>query len=295
MKECFSGTDISSSNAHKSSQTTSSIKNSTKVPGKVPNLSTTQNFRQKLWTSIEWLFNEEIYNVCQQVILLQKCVENIKTNEFLENNISVKTKFWEELEKLLETSFRECPIHISQCLQQSLPKLLAAARGLQTKLGNIFVFDSKIFKCMEAGYLEKIGTTFKSAFNGIDSPTQDLVDTFIRSASIEFSAALVDENLSVLAASVFSAVNKDFWNKIESQVKLGTDAEQVLDIPNAAQLQNINLANTVYYHNIQVKRMVSNLGNDFVNSVAAEKVLNDLKNGDTLILIILQQLIGMMK
>lgn len=54
--------------------------------------------------------------------------------------LDVEKKFWSNLEDLLKQSFADCPVHISQCLQQDLPKLLAAARGLQAKFGVKFVF-----------------------------------------------------------------------------------------------------------------------------------------------------------
>lgn len=66
----------------------------------------------------------------------------------------------------------------------------------------------------------------------------------------------------------------------------------MVDIPNAAQIQNITLANTIYYHNELVKRMVDNLGANFSNTTAKDKILNDLSKGKTLTLAIIQQLLG---
>lgn len=132
-------------------------------PGKTPTLTTSQNFRSKLWAALEWLFDEEIFGYCNQVleltgsyyrhsanriyqnslqiISLQKCFANIQTNELIEHQeTDIKKSFWKNLEDLLRSSFTDCPTHIGQCLQQDLPKLLAFARGLEVKFGTQFLF-----------------------------------------------------------------------------------------------------------------------------------------------------------
>lgn len=65
-----------------------------------------------------------------------------------------------------------------------------------------------------------------------------------------------------------------------------------IDIPNASQLQNISLANVVHYHNEQVRRLVQNLGSTFSQTEAADKIINDLSKGQTLVMTIIEQLIG---
>lgn len=286
IKECFAGSDITSVK----SKTIKSKQN--KGPGKITTIQSGLNFRQKLWSSIEWLFTEEIYNICQQVILFQKCIKSISLIDNDEKYSLLKEQFWNKLETLLEISFRDSPPHVAQCLQQSLPKLHAAVKTLQSKLDQSFKFSNDTFKSLEAGYLEKCGSTLKSSFVGTECPTEDSVDTFIRAASIELSAALVNENLCVLVADVCMSVNKDFWNKTESYIKLGTDSEQVIDVPNASQIQNITLANTIFYHNTAIKRMITNLGINFSKTNAAKKILENLKNDEVLVLSILQQLVG---
>lgn len=285
IKECFAGSDISSSKS-------ASSQSKNRGPGKIQTIQSSQNFRQKLWSSIEWLFTEEIYNICQQVILFQKCIKSINLIEENDKYSSLKENFLKKLESLLEQSFRDSPSHVAQCLQQSLPKLHAAIKSLQSKLDQNVKFGNETFKSLEAGYLEKCGSTLKASFAGTECPTEDSVDTFIRAASIELSAAMVNENLCDLIADVCVSVNKDFWNKTESYIKLGTDAQQVIDIPNAAQIQNTSIANTIFYHNTSIKRMISNLGSNFSNTNAAKKIIENLKDGEVLVCTILQQLLG---
>lgn len=81
-----------------------------------------------------------------QIILLQKSISQIaQPNTFtVDTSIDVEIKFWNILENLLTQSFSDCAPHISQCLQQGLPKLLGMARNVQVKFGTKFVFRYNI-------------------------------------------------------------------------------------------------------------------------------------------------------
>lgn len=73
---------------------------------------------------------------------MQNCLGNIQNVTIGESEMfeDIEIKFWANLENLLKTSFSDCAVHISQCLQQDLPKLMASARALQSKFGTKFVF-----------------------------------------------------------------------------------------------------------------------------------------------------------
>lgn len=58
--------------------------------------------------------------------------------------------------------------------------------------------------------------------------SQESVDSLIEAANNELSAAMIDNRLSMLVAAAFTACNKDFWTKIEANIKLGTDSQQVV-------------------------------------------------------------------
>lgn len=143
--------------------------------------------------------------------------------------------------------------------------------------------------------MEKCATNLKFSYSESGNcPNNDDIDNLIRTASSELSAAFVDTHLCLLVANVFNACNKDFWVKIESQVKLGTDSQQVVDTLNSSQIVNISLANTIFYHNECVNRMIINMGSNFGNSIAAQNILNELNYGKTLAFAIIQQLIESM-
>lgn len=67
IKECFSGTSVSALSSKKPTQR--ETKAAVRGPGKTPTLTTSQHFRTKFWSAIEWLFDEEIYGYCSQVFL----------------------------------------------------------------------------------------------------------------------------------------------------------------------------------------------------------------------------------
>lgn len=305
LKECFSGTDISAFNSTADKVSSASSLNnrspgggtslSNRGPGKTPLLTTTQNFRAKLWKSLHWLIYDELYEYCEQIILLRKSLDEVnQLSRVSSNEISIEKKFWKSVEDLLRKSFKECSAHISQALQEGLSKLLSSARGLQARLGSTFVFDDSIFEPLEVGYLTKCAANMKSCLAGVDLPSNETVDTFIRVASTELSAAMVDVKLANSVANVFNSCSKDFWSKMEAQIKLGTDSKQVVDIPNIPQTQNINLANILFYHSDSVKRMIWNLGENFCRSEPAETVMKSLQQGERLVQAILQQLMDSM-
>lgn len=315
LKECFAGVDVSKlrANESQSSKEKNARGGKSRGPGKTPTLTTSQHFRVKFWTAIEWLFNEEIYNYWKQLCVLEKCLEDVRQSPVASENFqsaNIKQRFWNDLESLLRTSFANSASHISQCLKQDLPKLLGSVRLLQNKIGNKFTFSENVFESLDSGYLEKCAMNLKAPLAGTDMPTSTAVDSFIQAAQIELSAAMIDDRLSLLVAAAFTAVNKDFWTKIEAHVKLGTDSKQVVgefddyiftlniyslnfvsDVPNAAQIQNITLANTVFYHSVMVRKMIQNLGNTFASSLAAQKITESLSHGTKLNKTIIHQLI----
>lgn len=68
IKECFAGTDVASSlSSKKPTKEFKEPKSALRGPGKTPTLTTSQNFRSKLWAALEWLFDEEIFGYCNQV------------------------------------------------------------------------------------------------------------------------------------------------------------------------------------------------------------------------------------
>lgn len=78
----------------------------------------------------------------------------------------------------------------------------------------------------DTGKVAHVGQFFKIA--DVSFELQESVDGLIEAAKIELTAAMIDNRLAMLVAAAFTACNKDFWTKIEANIKLGTDSQQVV-------------------------------------------------------------------
>lgn len=250
------------------------------------------NFRIKLWQAVEWLFLDEFHGFCMQITFLQRCLLSLPlTEDCIDLAKTIDKQFWSSLEKELVDYFANAQPHIQQALKQGLPKLLSIARALENKIESKFVFSENAFVSLEAGYLEKCANSLKAVVTDVDFPNQDIIDAIVRVASTELNAAIVDERLTRQVTAVICATNKDLWNRIERNVKLGGDTQQVLDNPNASQSQNITLANIVFYHHEAITRLIHNLGPKFSSSDSAAELRQSLHDGRTITLTVMQQLI----
>uniref|UniRef100_A0AAG5DIM5 Conserved oligomeric Golgi complex subunit 5 n=1 Tax=Anopheles atroparvus TaxID=41427 RepID=A0AAG5DIM5_ANOAO len=294
IKESFAGTDVAKLRKTGASSPAKERHESRQMkgPGKAPALTNSSNFRTKLWLALEWLFLDEMYGHCAQLLFLQKCLLKLPLGDDYTLAKEFDRQFWDNLENLLIKSFKAAQSHVTQTLQQGLPKLLSLARGLETKVDHQFTFGEKVFSSLEAGYLEKCASNFKVALADIDFPNQEVIDALVRVASSELNAAIVDPRLVDLVTGVLCVSNKDLWNKIERNVKLGSETQQVLDNPNVSQSQNITLANIIHYHHEAINRLISNLGPKFASLEASKRLTSSLVEGRTITLAILQPLIA---
>lgn len=108
-------------------------------PGKPLGSTASQQFSRKFWTSLENLFDEEIFNCWKQINFLTKCLKKVvhqpsATNLF--ESVDIEKQFHDRLNELLRVSFTECPAHIRQCLVQDLPKLIRLTKQLHSKCEN---------------------------------------------------------------------------------------------------------------------------------------------------------------
>ncbi|KAH8248578.1 hypothetical protein KR032_001074 [Drosophila birchii] len=292
LKECFAGNDISVLN--KSPTHNVSKPAASRGPGKAPQLTTTQNFRAKFWKSLHWLLYDELYETCTQIKLLKTALEQINQFGYTSESSDqcIPQRFWQQVQQLLRKSFDECPQHVTQTLQEGLSKLLTSARGLEQRLSGEFQFDNELFAPLEVGYVSKCAANLKACLAGVDLPGNETVDNFIRVASTELSAALIDSRLTNSIANVFIACGKELCTKLEAQIKLGADSKQVVDLPNLQQQQNTQLANVLYYYKDSVRRMLGDLQVQFEKTpgTARENISRSLEQADLLIGTILQQI-----
>lgn len=61
---------------------------------------------------------------------------------------------------------------------------------------------------------------------------QEAVDSLIQTVEKEMKAASTDNRLLQSVTAIFIACNKDFWTKVEANIKFGGDSAQVFGKPN---------------------------------------------------------------
>lgn len=289
IKQCFNGADLATLQKTSIKGSPTTLKGSSgKLPGKVPTLTTSMNFRNKLLVALEWLFTDELYSYCEQAMAIHRCLKKV-TSGYISDNPSKDflQKFSKALCDLLKFSFEESPVHVLQNLQQSLPKLLSSFNSLQEKLSKEMELSKSIFSSLNSGYIEKCAANLKISSDNIN---EDVVDVMIKNATSELTVSLIDDDLLNSVISVLCACNQDFWSKVKANTKHGPDAEQVLSIPNAAQVQNINNANLIYHHQVGFEQLLMNIDLQKKNKSAFERVKKNVDDGRNITLSILQVL-----
>ncbi|CAO1437696.1 unnamed protein product [Diamesa hyperborea] len=293
IKQCFAGADLATlqKTSIKVTETTT-LKTQSKGPGKVQTLTTSLNFRTKLLVGIEWLFTDELFSYCEQALAIQRCLKKVTSGfigdsparEFLNN-------FSKSLSELLKNSFQDSQPHVLQNLQQNLPKLLASFNTLREKLSKEMEISKTIFSSLTSGYIEKCAGNLKISLSPTsDNITEDILDVMVKNATSELCVAQIDDDLCLSVIDVLCACNKDFWSKIKANIKLGTDAQQVIGIPNSVQIANINSANLIFHHSSAIEQMMVTLDLEKVNRNAFKRVKNNLSDGRSIIVSILSQL-----
>lgn len=150
-----------------------------------------------------------------------------------------------------------------------------------------------MYHSLHPGYVEKCSATLKASLNnGLDLPTEEHLDQFMRLTSTALNAALVDDQLLALVVSVVVSCNQDLTNRLEAQIKLGTDSTQIYDVPNGGQLQNIVICNLIHHHGQNLRRFVAD---ENKSPTAFENLLNSLQAGNKLAMTIVQQLMDAIK
>ncbi|EFA03811.1 Conserved oligomeric Golgi complex subunit 5-like Protein [Tribolium castaneum] len=234
----------------------------TKGPGRAT-LTTSQGFRNKIWSEIEKAFSEEIYQNCKQIKFLQTTVNNLNIQNI---DSDIATKFWTKLGNLLKSEIKNTSSAVQQMLEEDYPKLLKCFYEMCEKLKyDQFVFDRQVLEKCENSYLSsslnRLLDPAQSMFSSEgEVPSHDQIDSLIRVISTELSVALIEETLSEKICKNVSKSIKMFALKTEQQIETGPEAAQVIGgNANSGQQRNIQFANALYYFQVQIQRMLSNM------------------------------------
>lgn len=160
-----------------------------------------------------------------------------------------------------------------------------------------------MYHSLHPGYVEKCSATLKASLNnGLDLPTEEHLNQFMRLSSTALNASLVEDQLLALVASVVISCNQDLTNRLEAHIKLGTDSTQIYDVPNGGQLQNIVICNLIHHHGQNLRRFVADASQsvkggakDNKSPTAFDNLLNSLQAANKLTMTIVQQLLDAIK
>jgi conserved oligomeric Golgi complex subunit 5 len=290
IKQCFNGADLLT--LQKTSIKGSPLSTgSSRLPGKIPALSTSINFRTKLLTGLEWLFTDELFSYCEQTLAINQCLKRITSGYLIDNpSAGFLSKFSKAICNLLKTSFEESPVHVLQNLQQSLPNLLSFFNTLQAKVGKDIDLNKSIFSSLNNGYIEKCAANLKLPATADNILSEEVVDQMLKNATAELTVSLIDQDLLSSVVGILCACNNDLWTKVKSNIKTGSDAEQVLSMPNASQNVNINNANLIFHHQTKMEQMLVTLNLQKKDKFVYDRIKKNIEESKVITLSILNRL-----
>ncbi|KAF5281574.1 hypothetical protein FQA39_LY05109 [Lamprigera yunnana] len=261
-------------------------------PGRA-NLTSSQGFKNRVWSDLEKTFSEELYTQSKQIKFLQ---ETFTTLNLYTNLNDIASTFWNELCQCIVDEISNCSSAVQQMLQTDYPKLLKCFKDMVHKLNfDYFIFKRDILEKWENTYLSntlnKLLEPTQTMFNQENAPSHDQIDTLIRNITGEVSVALVEACLSEKMARNVSTCIRMFAVKTEQQLATGTEAAQVIaGTPNGSQQHNLQLANAMYYLRVQIERMLLNMKESL--SVKTLDIINEsIKGLDNLTSAIIHPLI----
>ncbi|XP_060527805.1 conserved oligomeric Golgi complex subunit 5 [Cylas formicarius] len=239
-----------------------SSSNKLKSSGSRITTSTSQEFRNKIWTELENSFADEMYNTCKQVKFLLVVVKEMH----LKNpDPELSSQFWKNLSQLLKEELTQSSPAVIQALEDDYPKLLKIYCEMIKKLNyDEFKFDPTILKTLENSYLSgslsRMSNPIQLMFSSENMPSQDGIDDLIRVITSEVSVALIEEHLSENISKNVVKCIKMLVAKMEQQIENGPEAAQVLaGSPNVVQQKNVQYCNLLHYMQLKTYRMLSNM------------------------------------
>ncbi|XP_050576062.1 conserved oligomeric Golgi complex subunit 5 isoform X1 [Bombus affinis] len=258
------------------------------APGRaaIPSPGFSGNLRTRIWENLERLFQDTLYTHCLQIELLQRILLEHHVKELDE----LSQKFWDRVNTLLSKVLIERAqgsSFVKQALEGEYPKFLRIFLDLRKRLKerlqsiSIYKINHNVLLPFENAYLSRSVSRLldpvHTMFSGEGLPTQDEIDSLIRTVTNELSVSLVDDGLSTVVARNVGKAIRLFCLKCEQGLLVGGEASQVIDSPTTVQQTNVSLANLLYYLSSQVTRVIANLsglpseGNSVI-SVALKEV-----------------------
>ncbi|KAK9869808.1 hypothetical protein WA026_003539 [Henosepilachna vigintioctopunctata] len=233
-------------------------------------LTTSQGFRNKIWTELEKAFSEDIHQQCRRVKFLQTTLINMN---FHGAEIDIAEKFWESLGIIIKTQIENAHSSIQQMLEEDYPKLLRCYFDISKKLNyEHFSLNHTVLDKFETAYLSKSLTALLEPTQAMFAsescvPSHDDIDKIVRIISSNLSVALIEENLCDKISRNISKCIKMFAVKTEQQLDTSPESAQVIGgTANVGQQKNVHLANRLHYFQTQIHRILFNMKESLLNA-----------------------------
>ncbi|XP_043528102.1 conserved oligomeric Golgi complex subunit 5 [Frieseomelitta varia] len=240
------------------------------APGRaaIPSPGFSGNLRTRIWDNLERLFQDTLYTHCLQIELLQR----ILLEHHIKGLDELSQTFWNRVNTLLSKVLVEraqASSFVKQALEGEYPKFLRIFLDLRKRLKErlqsigIYKINHDVLLPFENAYLSRSVSRLldpvHTMFSGEGLPSQDEIDSLIRTVTNELSVSLVDDGLSTIVARNVGKAVRLFCLKCEQGLFVGGEASQVIDSPTTVQQTNVSLANLLYYLSSQVTRVIANL------------------------------------
>uniref|UniRef100_A0A1B6CBT0 Conserved oligomeric Golgi complex subunit 5 n=1 Tax=Clastoptera arizonana TaxID=38151 RepID=A0A1B6CBT0_9HEMI len=262
------------------------------------------NFRNSLWTAIENLLYNVIFNLCSQMAMVQKVLCNIKgINSDSSKHSETAIIFWDQMNGMITSQLSlaaQNSSFIKQALEGEYPKLLRLHLDLHKRLEadtlttNIYPNSGDCGHQFETAYLSKsvarLFDSIHSMFSTEGPPSTEQVDNLMRTITNELSVSLVEESLSLTVARNIGKAVRLFCLKGEHMLAVGGDASQVIEPPTNGQALNVSIANIAFYLVSQIQRVMNNMAASLSTAPLSE-INKALGNADNLTHIILNPII----
>ncbi|CAD1472025.1 unnamed protein product, partial [Heterotrigona itama] len=240
------------------------------APGRaaIPSPGSSGNLRTRIWDNLERLFQDTLYTHCLQIELLQR----ILLEHHVKGLDELSQTFWNRVNTLLSKVLVERAqgsSFVKQALEGEYPKFLRIFLDLRKRLKErlqsigIYKINHDVLLPFENAYLSRSVSRLldpvHTMFSGEGLPSQDEIDSLIRTVTNELSVSLVDDGLSMIVARNVGKAVRLFCLKCEQGLFVGGEASQVIDSPTTVQQTNVSLANLLYYLSSQITRVIANL------------------------------------
>ncbi|KAK1128308.1 hypothetical protein K0M31_002778 [Melipona bicolor] len=240
------------------------------APGRaaIPSPGSSGNLRTRIWDNLERLFQDTLYTHCLQIELLQR----ILLEHHVKGLDELSQTFWNRVNTLLSKVLVEraqASSFVKQALEGEYPKFLRIFLDLRKRLKErlqsigIYKINHNVLLPFENAYLSRSVSRLldpvHTMFSGEGLPSQDEIDSLIRTVTNELSVSLVDDGLSTIVARNVGKAVRLFCLKCEQGLFVGGEASQVIDSPTTVQQTNVSLANLLYYLSSQITRVIANL------------------------------------